>query len=436
MLRRMILTALMAVGVSMVLITGAMRIGTAIDTPIVAFDYPVTLYESEIILADVNRWLHVGFPLPREAGLHIDFVPESSQVLLVNERYGDSITPILYDFLDRTSIPVIIPENTHQSRIEWTTCGGNFAVIDYSSRTAAQENAGAYRLDANTGELMRLAGGNEAYHRAWSPDRCQFVYSNRPEHDRVFIVDVVSGTTYQLPLPFEEASIRAAWLGSSRIGLTVCADEDRMEGCDIFIHDLIAGLTEPILTRPESDFITSASPDGQWITYSSYEDSWVSGGAMMNIQTRRTYRFGTATDAGIIPFWSPDSLHLAVVVVRYDYFDVLLVLDLSGAVLMEYTQRQIVSGQLSWSPNGEWLLYGNSSFSFSLFNVRNGHHVSITPGHYIYLWSPDSQLMYPSRSIALFNPDRGSMRRMYLGHVEPVVPDQYIPSFTDLAVWD
>jgi hypothetical protein len=435
MLRRMILTALMAVGVSIVLITGAMRIGTAIDTTIVAFDYPVGLEQTAIILLDVTRWHHISFALPFEGSQVSQFVPESSRIL--TRRLSRSISDgILYDVLIQMSMRLPILDHSLLRSVEWTTCGGPFAIIDYSGSGTRREAEGSYRLNIETGEMARLTHGAGRHYRSWSPDRCRFVYSNRPEHDRVFIADVVSGTIHQLPLPFQEGSIMPVWLSSSRIGLTVCTDEYRIEGCDIFIHDLIAGLTEPLVIRPESDVITSSSPDGRWITYSSYEDSWVSGGAMMNMQTRRTYRFGTATDAGNIPFWSPDSLHLAVVVGRHDYFDVLLVLDLSGAVLMEYTQMQIVSGQVSWSPNGEWLLYGNSSFPFSLFNVSNGRHVIVTPGHRVYLWSPDGRLIYPNRSIALFNPDRGSMRRMYLGHVEPVVPDQYIPSFTDLAVWD
>ena len=186
-----------------------------------------------------------------------------------------------------------------------------------------------------------------------------------------------------------------AW---SADGKRVVFSSFRLDGLASVAAD---GTDERVIVR--GWWLSTLSPDGQWITY-------IGPGA--GLSTARADGTGTPRSLGTfgMPVWSPDSRRIAVT-----YSDGLWVVDRDGGGLVQLAAAG--PAYPSWSPDGEWIVFRSrpaQTADLLIVSSSGGVPRHLVDAAGVPLWSPDGTLIayHGSSGLSVVRPD-GSGRREF-----------------------
>jgi Tol biopolymer transport system component len=254
-----------------------------------------------------------------------------------------------------------------------------------------------------TGPPVRLTTGLGAQSYTMSADKSVIAFSSFDKESNIWKLPIPTGdqpviNTGATPVTFGSQVIEG--VGIARDGSALVFDSNRGGNQDIYKLQLPDGEQQQLTVDPASEFIPDFSPDGSEITFHSFATGNRDLFTMSSDGTEVT-QVTTSTSEERFPKWSPDGNSLSFYSDRTGRPEVMITTrsargePWSDAVQVSHDG----GGPSAWSPDGEWLAYGNSQ-GLMLVSVSGGEPSPIgTSGvefkrdPYIQ-WSRDGQILY------------------------------------------
>jgi Tol biopolymer transport system component len=164
-------------------------------------------------------------------------------------------------------------------------------------------------------------------------------------------------------------------LGGSEM---IAYQSDRMGETDIYLHDVLTGVTHNLTQQPGRTRIPALLSDGNMAEYPTQPQRYVSQGS------------------DVSPAWSPDGRQIAFVSYRDGNSEIYL-LDLRTGQLRNLTNHPGVDISPVWSPDGSQLAFESSRNGYqgiSVIDLETGVIRDLTGHAYASqspTWSPDSR---------------------------------------------